>query len=517
MSGVPVWFPDVTQHPDFRRGPKAVAAGLHSALAFPILAGMQPLGVMEFYSPEIKQPDEVLLKMFQAIGSQIGQFSQRKEAEERNLQLAHYDQLTGLANRNMVNKMFSQALARAKRNSKPLAILFIDLDRFKDINDTLGHGAGDKVLKGVAERLRRCLRDSDTIGRLGGDEFVVLLEDMPQASHSAVAAQKILNALAPPFILEAQEFHMTASIGISTYPTDSEDGPGLLKNADIAMYRAKELGRNNYQFYSSQMNIHTLARLTLEANLRHALEREEFTLHYQPKVDIRNGNFTGMEALVRWHHPTKGLIPPMQFISLAEETGLIVPIGEWVLRTACAQNASWRRQGLPPLRVGVNLSARQFKHKGLFKIVEEVLKGTGLDPTGLELELTESLVMQDPELAVSLLDKMRAMGISISIDDFGTGYSSLGYLKRFPIDSLKIDRSFIRDLPGDTDDAAIAQAIIAMAHTLKMSVIAEGVETLEQLSFLRENLCNEVQGYYFSKPVPEHEFAALVLKNAASQ
>lgn len=445
----------------------------------------------------------------------IEDITERKNAEVRILQLAHYDELTGLANRNMVNKIFSQALARSRRNGKPLAILFIDLDRFKNVNDTLGHGAGDKVLKEVAERLRRCLRDSDTLGRLGGDEFVVLLEEMPQATHSAVAAQKIIDALTPPFILDTQEFHITASIGISTYPADSEDVPGLLKNADIAMYRAKDLGKNNYQFYSSQMNIHTLDSLSLESNLRHALERQEFILHYQPKINIRSGRIVGMEALVRWQHPTNGLIPPMQFIPLAEETGLIVPIGEWVLRAACAQNASWRKQGLPPLCVAVNLSARQFRHEHLLQNVGKVLHDTGLDSSGLELEITESMVVQDPERAVLLLDSLRAMGISISIDDFGTGYSSLSYLKRFPIDSLKIDRSFIKDLPLDTDDAAIAQAIIAMAHSLKISVIAEGVETEEQLRFLRNHLCDEGQGYYFSKPVTEHEFVDLVLKNAA--
>lgn len=314
---------------------------------------------------------------------------------------------------------------------------------------------------------------------------------------------------ARPFALDTQEFHLTASIGISTYPADSEDLQSLLKNADVAMYRAKELGKNNFQFYSAQMNIHTLERLALESSLRGALERNEFVLHYQPKVDIRSGRIIGMEALVRWQHPTKGLIPPMQFIPLAEETGLIVPIGEWVLRTACARNKSWQEQGLPPLCIAVNLSARQFTYENLLKDVARVLNETGLDAAFLELEITESMVMHDPEHAIELLNKLKTMGISISIDDFGTGYSSLSYLKRFPIDSVKIDRSFIKDLPLDGDDAAITQAIIAMAHGLKLKVIAEGAETGEQLSFLRAHECDVMQGYYFSKPLPEHEFFLL--------
>ena len=515
-SGEPIWVDDVTQDTRFRRAPLAAKAGLHGAFAFPIRSGNDTLGVMEFFSLTSRPPDEALLQSTRAIGSQIGLFIARKQAEERIRHLAHYDELTGLANRSMFSQRLSHALAQARRNGMQLAVLFIDLDRFKNINDTLGHEAGDSVLKEVAERLQGCLRESDTVGRLGGDEFVVLLEGIPQSMHCAEVAQKILTAVARPFALDTQEFHLTASIGISTYPADSEDVQSLLKNADIAMYRAKELGKNNFQFYSAQMNIHTLERLALESSLRGALERNEFLLHYQPKVDIRSGRIIGMEALVRWQHPTKGLIPPMQFIPLAEETGLIVPIGEWVLRTACARNKSWQEQGLPPLRIAVNLSARQFTHENLLQDVARVLNETGLDAAFLELEITESMVMHDPEHAIELLNKLKAMGISISIDDFGTGYSSLSYLKRFPIDSVKIDRSFIRDLPLDGDDAAITQAIIAMAHGLKLKVIAEGVETGEQLSFLRAHKCDEMQGYYFSKPLPEHEFILLVQNSIAA-
>ncbi len=516
-SGEPVWVNDVTQDARFRRAPLAVKAGLHGAFAFPIRSGNDTLGVMEFFSLTSRPPDEALLQSTRAIGSQIGLFIARKQAEERIRHLAHYDELTGLANRSMFSQRLSHAIAQARRNDTQLAVLFIDLDRFKNINDTLGHEAGDSVLKEVAGRLHECLRESDTVGRLSGDEFVVLLEGMPQSMHCAEVAQKILTAVARPFALDTQEFHLTASIGISTYPADSEDLQSLLKNADVAMYRAKELGKNNFQFYSSQMNIHTLERLALESDLRRALERNEFVLHYQPKVDIRSGHIIGMEALVRWQHPTKGLIPPMQFIPLAEETGLIVPIGEWVLRTACARNKSWQEQGLPPLCIAVNLSARQFTNEYLVQDVLRVLNETGLDATFLELEITESMVMHDPEHAIELLNKLKAIGISISIDDFGTGYSSLSYLKRFPIDSVKIDRSFIRDLPLDGDDAAITQAIIAMAHGLKLKVIAEGTETGEQLSFLHAHGCDEMQGYYFSKPLPEHDFFLLVQNSIAAE
>jgi diguanylate cyclase (GGDEF)-like protein len=470
---------------------------------------------MEFFSQARRPPDEVLLQSVRSIGAQIGQFMARRQAEERVHHLAHYDELTGLPNRSMFNQRLSHALAQARRHDKPLAILFIDLDRFKNINDTLGHEAGDGVLKEVAQRLLGCLREGDTVGRLGGDEFVVLIEELPEHMQVAAVARKILAAVVRPFLVGAQEFNITASIGISTYPEDSEDLPGLLKNADISMYRAKEQGKNNYQFYSALMNIHTVERLALESGLRRALERKEFLLHYQPKVDIASGRITGIEALVRWRQRATELIPPAQFIALAEETGLIVPIGAWVLETACARNQSWRKQGLPPLRMAVNLSARQFAHENLLPDVARALDETGLDPAALEFEITESMVMRDPEGAVKLLSRLKDMGVYLSIDDFGTGYSSLSYLKRFPLDSVKIDGSFIRDIPGNADDAAITRAIIAMAHSLRLKVIAEGVETEEQLSFLREHGCDEMQGYHFSKPLPEDAFLRLLQHSVA--
>ena len=506
----PVWITDAVA--DARPGGAPVPAKSvpRGAFGFPILFGNSILGVMEFFSRWRRPPDEVLLQSVRSIGAQIGQFMARRQAEERVHHLAHYDELTGLPNRSMFSQRLGHALAQARRSDKPLAVLFIDLDRFKNINDTLGHEAGDRVLEEVAQRLQGCLREGDTIGRLGGDEFVVLIDELPEPMHVAAVAQKILAAVVKPVIVGAQEFNITASIGISTYPEDSEDMQGLLKNADIAMYRAKEQGKNNYQFYSALMNIHTVERLALESGLRRALERNEFVLHYQPKVDIGSGRVTGMEALLRWQPRETELLAPAQFIALAEETGLIVPIGAWVLRTACARNQWWREQGLPPLRIAVNLSARQFAHQDLLQDVARTLAETGLDPAGLEFEITESMVMHDPERAVKLLSSLKDMGVHLSIDDFGMGYSSLSYLKRFPLDSLKIDSSFIRDIPGDADDAAITRAIIAMAHSLRLKVIAEGVETEAQLDFLREHGCDEMQGYHCSEPLAEDALLRLL-------
>ena len=351
---------------------------------------------------------------------------------------------------------------------------------------------------------------------LGGDEFVVLIEDVPDPLFVGSLAQKLIAALSTGFMLSEKEYHITASIGVSTFPDDGDDLQTLLKNADIAMYRAKEQGRNTFQFYTAQMNVHSIERLALESSLRRALERDELVVHYQPKVDVHSGGMTGVEALVRWQHPELGLLAPGKFIALAEETGLIVPIGEWVLRAACAQARDWHGKWLPPLRVAVNLSPRQFLRGDLPREVMRILRDTGLNPAYLELEVTESTVMHSPERAAATLEQLKAMGVSIAIDDFGTGYSSLAYLKRFPIDSVKIDRSFITDLPGDADDAAITRGVIAMAHSLRLKVIAEGVETREQWEFLREHGCDELQGNYVSPPLPEQLFMDLLHDSSAT-
>jgi len=436
--------------------------------------------------------------------------SGRKKDEERLQFLANYDELTALPNRRMFDQWLDYALAHAKRYNKQLAVVYIDLDRFKIINDTLGHAAGDLLLREAAGRLRLCLRESDAVARFGGDEFVVLITEFAQKHDLISVAHKLLAAMAGPYLLSGQECHVTASIGISSYPDDSKNAQTLIQNSDIAMYRAKEQGKNNFQFYAAQMNVYSFNRLALESSLRRALERNEFVLHYQPKVDVRSGTITGTEALVRWQHPDMGMVAPAQFIPVAEETGLIVPIGEWVLRTACAQNREWQRQGFPHLRVAVNLSPRQFRQENLVREVARILRETGLDAGSLELEITESIVVQDPEQTAKILTELRAMGISLSIDNFGTGYLSLAYYKRFPINSVKIDRSFIQDLPDAADTAAITRAIIAVADSLKLEVVAEGVESKEQLDFLREHKCPEIQGYYFSRPLPSHELAGML-------
>ncbi len=428
--------------------------------------------------------------------------TERKQAEEMAHHLAYHDPLTGLPNRVLFNDHLTLELAHARRNKCMVAVIFLDLDRFKTINDTLGHAIGDRLLQEVAKRLTGCLRGGDTVARLGGDEFMLLLSGITHGEDVAKVARRILEVLKPPFNLDGHELHITGSMGISLYPSDGEDAETLIKNADTAMYRAKEQGRGAYQFYTPSMNAKAFEHLILENDLQRALERQEFVVYYQPQVSLHTGQIVGVEALVRWQHPDKGLVPPMEFIPLAEETGLIIPLGDWVFWEACAQNRAWQKAGFPPLWIAINLSARRFKQKGLIKDIARILKETGLDPNYLELELTESHLMENVEATLSTLHELKAMGIHLSVDDFGTGYSSLSYLKRFPIDKLKIDRLFVLDITSNPDDAAIAMAIIAMAHSLKLKVTAEGVETKEQLEFLRAHQCDEMQGYYFSRPVP---------------
>jgi diguanylate cyclase (GGDEF)-like protein/PAS domain S-box-containing protein len=433
-----------------------------------------------------------------------------REMQERLVHQAHYDALTGLPNRTLCFDRLQQILSWARRRNSIAGFLFVDLDRFKNVNDTLGHLAGDELLRQVAARLSGCVRTEDTVARLGGDEFGVILSDFAKADDMAVVAKKVIEALAKPFDLDGYEAYVTASVGIACFPRDSENPEALIKNADAAMFRAKLVGRNNYQFYTTEMNERALEKLNRENQLRRALEREEFLLYFQPKVDLNTRRTTSCEALLRWNLPGNELVPPNDFIPLLEDSGLIVPVGEWVLGAACAQVRAWQDAGIVPVPVAVNLSARQFQRADICATVAKALEAHGVDPRFLELEITETAAMQGAEETVATLLKLKAIGVRLSIDDFGTGYSSLSYLKRFPVDALKIDRSFVTGLPDEPDDVSIARAIIGMAHSLHLKVIAEGVETEEQRRFLAANDCDEMQGYLVAKPMPADEFTRLI-------
>ena len=436
----------------------------------------------------------------------VQDITERKVAEERVQFLAYYDALTGLPNRRLLLDRLTQALAGARRRKEKVALLFLDLDRFKTINDSLGHSAGDLLLKEVAKRLKGWAREQDTVARLGGDEFVVVLSAVDVAG-AAVAADRLMKMMSSEFTVQGHLFSASCSVGISLFPDHGPDGETLIKHADAAMYCAKENGRNSLQFFAQEMNNRAVERLTLESSLRLAIERHELFLVYQPQCDVATGKMIGAEALLRWRHPELGLVPPDRFIPVAENSGLIVTIGEWVLETACAQARQWQDEGLPPLPVAVNVSAVQFRQQSFPDLVRKVLRETGLSPEYLELELTESLLLGNAEATLSMLQRLRTMGVKLSIDDFGTGYSSLSYLNHLPVYKLKIDRSFVRDIAVDPDDAAITGTIISMAKNLKIKVIAEGVENEEQMSFLRQHDCDEVQGYLFSKPLPAAEFS----------
>ena len=435
--------------------------------------------------------------------------TERMQVQERLHYLAHHDALTGLPNRMLFLDRLNQALMRAHWHQRGIGVMFLDLDRFKTINDTLGHDVGDRFLQAISARLEACVRERDTVARFGGDEFAIILEDLAHPDDAAPLASKILEAFGRPFELGGREYYVTTSIGISLYPGDGVDAQALLKNADIAMYQAKELGKNTYQFYSADMGAHAVERLTLETSLRHALERDEFVLHYQPQVALADGRIVGVEALLRWQHPQLGLLAPVQFIGLAEETGLIVPIGQWVARAACRQAKAWREAGLPALRLAINVSARQFNEPGFVDGVARLLAETGFDAERLELEITESVIMKNAQVTIARLQALHAMGVRFAIDDFGTGYSSLSYLRRFAVHTLKIDKSFIHDVGVDQGDAEIVKTIIAMARGLKLAVIAEGVETKEQLMFLRGQGCEAVQGYLLSRPLPADQIPRL--------
>ena len=434
----------------------------------------------------------------------------RKQYEFQLEYQAQHDALTGLPNRNLLADRISQVISRVRRHESLVGVVFLDLDNFKVINDSLGHEVGDHILKEVGNRLAGAVRDGDTVARYGGDEFVAVLADLAQEEDAANAVRKLMAAMAASFTVAGRDIVVNASLGVAVCPRDGEEQAVLLRNADTALHRAKEAGRNTFQFYAAEMNQRLMVRLNLERDMRRALENGEFLLHYQPQVNLASGAITGVEALVRWRQPERGIVSPGEFIPLAEETGLIVPLGEWVLREACRQAKAWRDAGLPEIVMSVNLSARQFRQPGLTQTILGVLAETGLEARFLEMEITESMVMHDPGSAIAVLNELRQHGITFAMDDFGTGYSSLNYLKRFPIHKLKIDQSFVRNIPADPDDAAIANAVIKLGHGLKLTVIAEGVETTEQRAFLRKHGCDEMQGYLFSRPVPAEEMGALL-------
>jgi diguanylate cyclase (GGDEF)-like protein len=443
--------------------------------------------------------------------------SERTDTQERLRQLANFDSLTGLPNRALFRDRLAQAMARAKRNNTSMALMFLDLDRFKIVNDDLGHEAGDRLLQHVGVKLSECLREVDsvmrdggtphTLSRLGGDEFTLIVENIGGAEQAANVAQRVLEVLGEPFLVGEEELVVSASIGISMFPTDDVDLDTLIRHTDMAMYRSKSLGRATYSFFSEDLSAAVTARVSLEGNLRRAIERNEFVLHFQPKADLRSRKITGVEALVRWHRPGHGLVAPDRFVGVLEDTGMILPVGAWVIRAACEQLAAWDRLGLPPLRLAVNLSARQFRHLYLASMIEDSLRENAIEPHRLELELTESLLMEDNESTRSMLESFRRLGVRLAIDDFGTGHSSLSYIRRFAIDTLKIDRSFVSSLPDNDEDSAICSAVIALGRNMKMCVVAEGVETIEQAHLLRDLGCDEVQGYWLSRPMPGGDFA----------
>jgi diguanylate cyclase (GGDEF)-like protein len=489
----------------------------HAAAALPLFSRGQTIGVLLIMAGEkgafTADFIELLQRLSENVSLAINNFDSRDEkieAERRIQYLATHDALTGLPNRVMFMQLLEQSIAVAHRERRKCAVLFIDLDRFKIINDSLGHAAGDQLLIEAAKRLRGSVRDSDVVARLGGDEFVAVLNGVNEAGQVETVARKILANLTTSMEIAGHECRTTASIGIAVYPDNGVDGHILTKNADIAMYAAKEEGRNDFRFYSPEIKSQSIERLVLETNLRRALELNQFSLQYQPKLNAKTGVVSGVEALLRWNHPDLGNLPPLKFIGLAEETGLIVPIGRWVLNTACDQAIAWQKQGLPPLSIAVNLSPRQFQDENLLRDIDETLRRTGLEPALLELEITESMVMQNVERAIKLLSALRARGVRLAIDDFGTGYSSMSMMKQFPIDTIKIDRSFVRDLDNNPQDRAITTAIISMGKALGLTIVAEGVETEGQSDFLKAGFCDELQGYLFSRPVSPAEISALI-------
>lgn len=505
-SNAPVWLDGSGLEMQTARLAAARKVGLNSAFGFPIYDKDQLIAIFEFFSAESRLPDRHLLEALEKVGVHLAVVFQRKKEEQALRHQAFHDLLTGLPNRVLFKDRLTQALAQALRKKQSLALVFLDIDHFKEINDTYGHHVGDELLKAIAMRLCACLRETDTVVRLGGDEFVILLTEIVEDTPRV--AQKILDAFRPVFKIDGHKLHVTTSVGVSVFPYDGKDGRTLMKNADVALYRAKENGRNNYQMYTPAMTASAVARLNLENNLRRAIKNHEFSLYFQPLIEMKSGAILSAEALLRWEHPELGLFMPEEFIPLAEDTGLITPIWEWALRSACLQLKSWQEAQIGPRAINMNISSYQFKHPKLVPNVMKILEETGVDPKTLIFEITEGMAMK-ADFAATLLLEFRHQGIQISIDDFGTGYSSLGQLKRFPIDYLKIDPCFVRELPTDSNDQAIVTSIIALAHGLHMKVIAEGVETVEQLNVLRTLQCDAVQGYLICRPMPVKQLTNL--------
>jgi len=481
-----------------------------SAMYVPVRDDEDPIAMMCVYALEEHAFGTEDLRFAEAVGHVLSTALQRQRVEQRLAHLAQFDALTGLPNRTLLQDRLAQTIVQSRRKRWHAGALFVDLDRFKLINDTLGHHQGDALIRQVGERLLECVRPGDTVGRISGDEFAVVLADMAAPDDAALVAQKVLDTLARPFDLGGNEAYISASIGIAAFPEDGDDAETLLKNADIAMYRAKESSRNCYRFFTAEMNLRTVAKAQLNTDLRRAIERGEFALHYQPKVDLADGRIRGLEALLRWNHPQRGLVSPAEFIPALEDSGLILPVGEWVIAEACEQLRRWQLEGRAVVPVAVNLSPKQFRRGDLDRTIGEMLERQSLDAELLELEITESCLMEDPADAVRVMHNLRAAGLRISIDDFGTGYSSLSYLTRLPLSALKVDRSFVRDAGASAEAASIVRAVIDMAQNLRFTVIAEGVETEQQVAFLRKHGCNQAQGYFFGRPVSADATGALL-------
>jgi diguanylate cyclase (GGDEF)-like protein len=503
-----MWF-------DPREIPKAYALpvkwlGAAAVFACPIIWQEHVVGmvVLGFRGDASLTPDEEART--RDLGDRVGVAYAAATKDEQLYYQAHYDQLTGLPNRLYFRDQLDRTLARAHRGQERFAVLFVDLDYFKRVNDSLGHAAGDAVLRDAADRMRRCIRGTDIVARLGGDEFTLLLTDVKSTRDPQIAAEHVIAAMATPFLIAGQDHFMNASIGIAIYPDDGVTADELLRNADTAMYRAKDSGRGQSVFFENRMNADAIARVRSERELHHAIDRNEFVLVYQPQLDLKTCRISGAEALLRWNHPDRGLLAPAHFIQLAEETGLIEKLGEWVLREACAQFQKWQADGIALPRVGVNVSPRQFQQKGFIDTLDKIVRDSGMRASSLEVEITESLLLEATSTVETMLMKLKSIGVQIALDDFGTGYSSLAYLKRFPVDVVKIDRSFVKDLPADEGSAAITAAIIAMAHALRKKVVAEGVETAAQAAFLRGLRCDHIQGYHLSVPLSPSDLAALV-------